>query len=62
MKAIVITLALMWAALSGILIAHMIESHTLELQCTDINGVPLTDKQGRMICVDRGSIVEFFSE
>lgn len=60
MKAIVITLGVMWIALSSILLMHMVESHTLELQCTDTKGVPLIDKQGRMICIDRGSIIELF--
>lgn len=59
MKAIVLTLAAMWLVLSTILIMNMIQSHTLELECTNVDGVTVIEKD-RLICVDRGSLVELF--
>lgn len=60
MKTIATVIITMGITLTAILITHISMSHELELECTDANGVALTDKKGRMICIDRGSVVEFF--
>jgi hypothetical protein len=60
MKAIVYTLSAMILVLSTILVMHIIQSHTLELECTNIDGVTVIEKD-RIVCVDKGSLVELIN-
>jgi hypothetical protein len=60
MKAIVYTLSAMILVLGTVLVMHMIQSHTLELECTNIDGVTVIEKD-RIVCVDRGSLVELIN-
>jgi len=60
MKAIVYTLSAMILVLGTVLVMHMIQSHTLELECTNIDGVTVIEKD-RIVCVDKGSLVELIN-